>query len=302
MTTPVKSYYRTATSRVPKNSREPSGPQNQETLLKRFETYLISQRGLGLTTCNNYLAVMRRVFPVLSQRPTPRAVDKYIAEMRKRGSSTSHIINTSIALERYGDFIGVHVRLARPKCSYRLVQGTLTEAEMARFIGAAATLRERAILAVLAFSGGRNNELCRLRVSDVDAKTGKIVARGTKPGKDHCVMISPGCLALVIEYLEERKAGPNDHLFVTVRHGYAMQPQDIRKLVRTVAQRAGLSKRVYPHLIRHSLATNMLIRGSGLLAIKQQLGHVYISTTMRYLHSNPEQLQREYTHYAPAYL
>jgi hypothetical protein len=111
---------------------------NPKTVLANFAVYLSAQIGLGETTIGNYLSVMRRIFPALGMRPTVRAVDKYVAAMRSKGLSQSHIVNTSIALERYGLFMHIGIKLGRPKQPYKEVQGTLSEAEMARFIGAAA--------------------------------------------------------------------------------------------------------------------------------------------------------------------
>jgi len=67
-------------------------------------------------------------------------------------------------------------------------------------------------------------------------------------------------------------------------------------------ERAGIRKRVYPHLIRHSLATNLMHSGTGILAIKQQMGHVHLGTTMRYLHGDPERLKQEFFVHLPKYL
>lgn len=78
--------------------------------------------------------------------------------------------------------------------------------------------------------------------------------------------------------------------------------QDLRKLVRTVAKRAGVNKRVHPHLFRHSLDTNMLIRGAHILAIKQQFGNAFVDTTMIYLHAAPVAMQAQYRFFAPSYL
>lgn len=272
------------------------------TVLKNFAVYLSAQVGLGETTIANYLSTMRRLFPVLGMRPTQRKVDKFIAEMRKKGVSHSHVVNTMIALERYGDFIHVNIRLARPKQPKTVVTGTLSEAEMARLIGASKTLREKAILSLLAYSGMRNKELCILKISDIDRTAQSLHINGTKKLKERTVLISSACFSVMVEYMAGRGGKPSDFIFVTVRHGHKLQQQDLRKLVRTVAKRAGLLKRVYPHLVRHSLATNMLGRGSGLLAIKEQLGHVYLDTTMRYIHSMPSRLQEEYKMYAPSYL
>ena len=273
-----------------------------ETILANFSRYLYAQCGLGETTVGNYISTMKRIFPILGTHPTARAVEQHIADMRKAGKSHSHQVNTSIALERYGDFIHVKIRLARPRQPKTLISGTLSEAEMARFIGSAKNLRERAILGLLAYSGLRNKELCCLRVRDLDAGAGALRIYGSKMGKDRVVVISPGCMSLMTEYLKERGGESGDLMFLTVRAKHQMQTQDLRKMVRTIAKRAGITKRVYPHLVRHSLATNLLTRGAGLLAIKEQLGHVYIETTMRYIHSAPARLQEEYRMYAPSYL
>jgi integrase/recombinase XerD len=275
---------------------------NPETVLKNFAVYLSAQVGLGETTIANYLSTLRRLMPVLGLRPTARAVDKFIAEMRKNGCSHSHLVNTSIALERYGAFMHIGIHLARPKQPQTLVTGALSQAEVARLIGASKTLREKAILALLAYSGGRNKEICWLRIRDLDTAHQLLHINGTKKLKERAVMISSACCALMMEYFAVRAGQPDDWMFLTVRRGHRMQQQDLRKLVRVAAKRAGITRRVYPHLVRHSLGANMLNQGSGLLAIKEQLGHVYIDTTMRYLHSAPARLQEEYRMHAPSYL
>jgi site-specific recombinase XerD len=61
-----------------------------------------------------------------------------------------------------------------------------------------------------------------------------------------------------------------------------MQTQDVRKIVHVVAKRAGIVNRVWPHLFRHSLATDMLERGASIYSIQAILGHAYVSTTMDY--------------------
>lgn len=65
---------------------------------------------------------------------------------------------------------------------------------------------------------------------------------------------------------------------------------------------AGIRKRVYPHLLRHSLATNLMHSGTRILAIKQQMGHAHLGTTMRYLHGDPERLKQEFLVHVPDYL
>lgn len=107
---------------------------------------------------------------------------------------------------------------------------------------------------------------------------------------------------MLSDYLLKRHAQPHELLFVTTRGGRPYHPQCLRKFVRVIAKRAGIAKRVWPHLFRHSLATNLLHRGANLLAIRDQLGHAFLDTTAIYLHSSPERLQMEYRMYSPSYL
>lgn len=84
---------------------------------------------------------------------------------------------------------------------------------------------------------------------------------------------------------------------------YLGRPKKPKRMIRgTVAKRAGITKRAWPHLFRHSLATNMLIRGAHNLAITEQLGHSPVETTMVYLHAAPMAMQAQYRFFAPSYL
>ena len=273
-----------------------------ESTLVRFARHLHARRGLAETTVSNYVSAIRRLAPVIGLQPTPKAVEQYIERMHKAGASYSHIVNTSIALEVYCAFVGRPIKLGRPQKPHHLVRGTLSEAEITLLIAAARTLRERTMIATLAYAGLRNKELCRLRIRDVDLGGQTLHVQATKTQKDRYTHISAPCVSLLAEYLRERGGQLGDLLFVCFRSGKPYSQQNLRKLVRTAAKRAGLKKRVYPHLLRHSLATNLLHRGAHLLAIKEQLGHAFVETTMIYVHSSPEHTQLQYRMYAPSYL
>lgn len=282
-------------------SLAPAKPALASTLA-RFERYLFARRGLGAVTVHDYVSAVRRLAPMLGLAPTVGAIERHIELMHKAGASYSHIVNTSLAIEAYCAFLGRPIKLGRPRKPKRLVRGTPTEAEVTLLIHAARTLREKAMIAVIAYAGLRNRELGRLRNSDVNLTGRYLFIRGTKPQKDRHANIAAPCAAVLAEYMRERGGGPDDLLFVCLRSGKAYVQQNLRKLIRTTAKRAGLAKRVYPHLLRHALATNMLRRGAHLLAIKEQLGHAFVETTMIYVHSDPELTQQHYQMYAPSYL
>ncbi len=285
-----------------------TGSTSPNTKLERkldgFAEYLCARRGLAEATIADYLGTIRRLYPAIGLRPSHSVLDAFIVRMRKSGASYSHVVNTSLALERYTEFIGNPIQLGRPKKPKRMIRGTLSEAEITLMLAACRNVREKAILSLLAYSGLRNKELCALKIADVDVASQLVHVHGGKGQKDRDAAITPACAGVLVKYLHRDRPGaePDEPLFVTIekRHPYATQ--DLRKLVHVVAKRAGMAKRVWPHLFRHSLATNMLIRGAHILAIKEQLGHAFVETTMVYLHAVPTAMQGQYRFYAPSYL
>jgi integrase/recombinase XerD len=277
-------------------------PLTLATVQERFSTYLYAKCRLGEVTVNNYLGVIRRALPVLGLKPTQQAVEKYVADMRRKHASQSHVVNTSIALERYGQFIHVPVKVSRPPKMYALVKNTLSEAEIARLIAASRNLREKAMLCVLAYTGMRVREFCAIRTGDLDVNSQVLHIQGFKQQKDRAVVVASPCLTVLAEYIAQRGGKDGELMFITVRNKLPLEPQDIRKLLKVVAKRAKITKRVHPHILRHSLAVNLIARGTGILAVKEQLGHVFIATTMRYLYSAPARLQEEYRMHVPSYL
>lgn len=276
----------------------------REKKLQSFAEYLCARRGLTECTIAGYVNAIRRLSLTIGLNPDHHALDLLIVRMRTAGASYSHVVNTSLALERYTEFIGNPIRLGRPKKPRPLIRYTLSEAEITLMIAACRTVREKTLLSLLAYSGLRNKELCGLKIGDLDIGSQVIHVRRGKGQKDRDASIAAPCAGLVVEYLHRDRlgAGPAEPLFVTLQHGNPYRPQDLRKLVHVAAKRAHIAKQVHPHLFRHSLATNMLIRGAHILAIKEQLGHAFVETTMIYLHAVPVAMQAQYWFFAPSYL
>ena len=275
-----------------------------EQKLEAFAEHLCARRDLADCTNLGYVSAIRRLSPTIGLNPDHHALDLLIVKMRMAGASYSHVVNTSLALERYTEFVGNPIHLGRPKKPKRMIRGTLTEAEVTLMIAACRTIREKTILSLLAYSGLRNKELCGLKIDDVEVGSQLIHVRGGKGQKDRDASVAAPCAGLVVEYLHRDRpgAGPAEPLFVTLQNGNPYRPQDLRNLVQVVAKRAHITQRVHPHLFRHSLATNMLIRGAHILAIKEQLGHTFVETTMVYLHAAPIAIQAQHRFFAPSYL
>jgi len=271
--------------------------------LDGFYRFLIVDRGMGLITAQGYCRTIR---PLLmrynSLKPTHEQYRQYIFTMRHGGYSYNHILNTILALEHYTSHKRYPLKIGRPKKPKRLIPHTLSEAEVARLIQAAPDLRQQAIVAVLAFSGIRNRELCRLKVSHLDPAMNRLIIIDGKGQKDRFANISSECTKLLLDYLTKYVRSSDAFLFTTVRHERKLDTADVRKIVRLMAVKAKLMRRIYPHLLRHSLATNLLNRGASLLTIREQLGHAFIESTMIYAHPMPARARAEYDYFKPAYL
>jgi integrase/recombinase XerD len=271
--------------------------------LERFSNYLYARCGLAETTVDLTVGFVRRMAPHTGLHPAHADIDRYIADMRRRGDSYSNVSNAIKAVEHYMQFLGDPIHLGRPRKPQKTGVATLSEGKIAVLISAAKTLRERSILALLAYTGIRNRELTQLCIRDVDVPQQTVMVECGKGAKGRACCVAGECMEILADYLRERAAEPDDLLFVTVRHAHPLQTQDVRKLVRTVAKRAGIKKRVWPHLLRHSLATALLGRGASVYSIQALLGHTFVSTTLEYyLHPSAKTVRADYNRYAPSFV
>lgn len=157
------------------------------------------------------------------------------------------------------------------------------------------TLRDRLIVEVGLLTGFRVSEICSLDVPDVDFATGTFRARGPKgkkagPGKReglHVVPMNARLAADLARYLGGRQIGP---LFTT-RLGGRFTRHGIRYLLLAIADRAGLTRRIHPHVLRHTFATNALAKTDNLIKVRDLMGHADVKTTQRYTHTSLEDLR-----------
>jgi integrase/recombinase XerD len=271
--------------------------------LRKYEEYLIVDVGLSRRTVAGYsraLSIGLRRMRKFS--PDPRDIRKLMLWMHEKNYSYSHIVNTSLAVEHFARFKGMDVMLGRPRKPKRIVQNVLSESEISRLIQATKNPREKAIISLLAYSGIRNSELCSIRRKDVDLGDNRLKVLGGKGKKDRIANISAECTKVLIDYLSVCHRRPDEFLFATIKRDRPLADSDLRKLVRVLARRAKIGRRVFPHLLRHSLATNLLNRGASLIMIKDQLGHAFIDSTMIYVKSMPLRTRSEYDFYKPAYM
>lgn len=158
----------------------------------------------------------------------------------------------------------------------------LSEQEVIQLLNAAANLRDRAILMTLYSGGLRLLELIHLQPRDIDSATMRILVREGKGGKDRYVILSETLLEVLRQYFS--KFRPKCWLFYSVKPDQPVHPRCIQKMVKDTALRAGLTKQVSPHVLRHSFATHLLEHGTNLRYIQELMGHKSLKTTMLYTH------------------
>lgn len=150
-------------------------------------------------------------------------------------------------------------------------------------------LRDKAILELLFSTGLRVSELCSLNRDQInEAKSGEISIRG-KGGKIRVVFISETAKQAVKNYLSKR-TDTEEALFVSISNS-RLTSRSIERIVNFYAIKAGVSRKVTPHTLRHCFATDLLSAGADLRSVQSLLGHSSITTTQIYTHITDKQLR-----------
>lgn len=174
----------------------------------------------------------------------------------------------------------------------RLLSAPLKLLEMKKNIDRQKILRDKAILELFFSTGLRLSELCSLN-RDLDLSKDEFSIRG-KGEKVRVVFLSDSAKKAISEYLRERK-DMAEPLFVQYssnkREDNRLTPRSIERIVKYYAIVAGISKKVTPHIIRHSFATDLLSNGADIRSVQMMLGHANIATTQIYTHITDKQLR-----------
>ena len=189
----------------------------------------------------------------------------------------------------------------------RAVPGTLSAKEIDALLAAPAggdphALRDRAILELFYSSGLRVSELAGLMLQQVDLESGFLRVFG-KGSKERVVPVGGKAADALTVYLASArphfvKSKTGSQLFLSER-GTALSRQMLWVLVKKYAKRAGITKTVKPHLLRHSFATHLLSGGADLRAIQEMLGHANIATTQIYTAVEEKRLLDQHARFHP---
>lgn len=174
----------------------------------------------------------------------------------------------------------------------RLLKAPLVENVSGKKDDTLKILRDKAILELFFSTGLRLSELCSLN-RDLDLSKDEFSIRG-KGEKVRVVFLSDSAKDAIREYLKNRK-DLDEPMFIqysrNVGKGNRLTPRSIERIVKYYAIKAGISKKVTPHVIRHSFATDLLSNGADIRSVQMMLGHANIATTQIYTHITDKQLR-----------
>jgi len=281
-------------------------------LKRRFLEYLEIERGRSVKTIENYDHYLSRFLEYSNIVKPEQITEEKVRTFRlwlnrqegtngflKRKTQNYYLIALRAFL-KYAQKVEVKtmspekIELAKvPQRSIDLI----TVEELNRLLKATAgtdekAFRDKAILELLFSTGLRVSELCSLN-ADIDLSREEFSVRG-KGDKVRVVFVSPSAKTAVMQYLKARK-DMEEPLFVSYskagKSGGRLTPRSVQRLIKYYATKAGITKKVTPHIIRHSFATDLLQNGADIRSVQALLGHANIATTQVYTHVTDSHLK-----------
>jgi site-specific recombinase XerD len=283
-----------------------------EAAKRQFLEYIEIERGRAVKTIENYDRYLTRFFAHTGIKNTSGITEENVREFRlwlnrQEGTSGSMKRRTQnyylIALRAFLKFLRKRsiecisperIELAKlPERSLDLISSAELERLMKAVEGSEEkALRDRAILELLFSTGLRVSELCSLD-TDLDLSRDEFSVRG-KGEKVRVVFLSPAAKDALNVYLKNRK-DMGEALFVNIANGRErgerLTPRSIERIIKYYAAKAGITKKVTPHVLRHSFATDLLSNGADIRSVQQLLGHASINTTQIYTHVTDSHLR-----------
>lgn len=241
----------------------------------------------------NFLEYLKTQEDLTDERKFLRSFKRYIQYLKRdKEVSQNYIYLVTISIKKFLEFNNIYFlyEVETPKRTKSLPK-SLNEHEVDALISAVdedndntdlqkfTKMRNKVMFTVLYSSGLRISELLNLKVNDIDFETRTMRIRG-KGDKDRIVLFDENCKNLLEEYIPLRN--PDNPLLVYNKNGEKLSSRYVEMLIKKYAKRAGIKKKVTPHVLRHSFATHLLKHGVDIRIIQQLLGHASLSTTQIY--------------------
>ncbi|MFZ1805555.1 MAG: site-specific tyrosine recombinase XerD [Nitrospira sp.] len=299
---------------------EPTAPL-LDPLLERYLRELRIEGGLATNTLESYrrdlLRLQRYLLPhrlSIGDSVPPHTIRSFLATLKHESLAASSIARLLSAMRGWYRFlVREHFVETSPlrdmTAAHRPVRlpKTLTHQEITSLLelparGRAEDQRDRVMLELLYAAGLRVSELVGLSLSQIDVNLGCVRVVG-KGAKERVVPIGQIAVKMLVDYVEHMRPvllkGRSSRVLFISRRGRGLTRQAFWKLLLQRARRAGISKSISPHMLRHSFATHLLEGGADLRVVQSLLGHADIATTQIYTHVEGSRLRHVHRRYFP---
>jgi integrase/recombinase XerC len=285
-------------------------------VFNKYINYLEAEKNASPYTVRNYTTDLSGFFNFLKTKgiSSLQEVDKhvlrdYLSHLMEEGIVKASIARKLSAIRSFYRYLlregmittSPVASTSSPKLDKRL-PSFLTPEEMVRLLEAPGLstpqgLRDRGLIELLYASGLRVSELVNLDMERVNFDTNEIRVWG-KGSKERMVLMGKPAAEALKTYLSQGRPKllgdkRSSALFVN-RYGGRLIARRVQRLLQKYASLAGINKRVYPHLLRHTFATHLLDGGAGLRVVQELLGHASLSSTQIYTHVTKSQAKKVY--------
>ncbi len=289
--------------------------------LEGFRDYLALEAGHSANTVESYLRDLRRLGEFATSRGvrdpaqlTRQLLRDFVYLLKDLGLSPASIRRGVSAIRTYYGFLlgegrvadDPSDRLETPRRG-RVLPDTLSVSEVEALLAAThidqpLAWRDRALLELAYGAGLRVSELCGLAITDL-ILTDNLVRIYGKGGKERLVPLGRTVIGAVSVYLHtirpDLDRGKSRNRVLLNARGEPLSRVGAWGIVKRATERAGITKQVSPHTLRHSFATHLLEGGADLRAVQEMLGHADLSTTQIYTHVDREYLRSVHKQFHP---
>ena len=289
--------------------------------IDQYLTMLQVEGGCAVNTLAAYRRDLKKLQAFLEARDIrdARSLTKplwlqFLGELKSAGLSPASLGRCLAAIRGFYKWVNLHLGPSDAETFFKgapkqwmQLPKVLSEAEVVRLLNlplqnTPSDTRDAAMVELLYATGLRVSELVGLELSSLNLEVGFLQAAG-KRDKQRIVPIGDKARALVLDYLQSARPTfvgkrMSSALFLT-RLGRAMTRQCFWKILKDRTARAGITKPISPHMLRHSFATHLLDHGADLRSVQMMLGHASIATTQIYTHVEQARLKKVHDQYFP---
>jgi len=211
---------------------------------------------------------------------------KFLAELKVKKKLDSNSLRLYVrSLSSFLKFLdneNLAKQIKAPKVDKRLPK-FITYDELNKLLENAENYRDKLIIKFLFYTGVRVSELTKIKKNDIIFEEGFVKVYG-KGGKERIVPVPKDLLNELKDYVNK----------INTENIFPLSSRQAERIIKNIAKKAGISKKVTPHVLRHSLATTLLSRGVDIRYIQEILGHSSLNITQIYTHVVPNQLKEIY--------